>query len=244
MSDIGHNNPPTAVDTVLDTARDLNAWLQEHPVIEAEDVAREAKPMIDRAKLTLKDMEDERTNKVKPLNEQIAGINDSYRKPRTMLQAVLDELTRRVSDFLMAEQYRRERLAAEAARKLAEAEAKAREAERIEKEKIESAKVGELGVDVLAATQEADDKFEEFALAQRQAARAEKDAHVKLGGGFSRAISLRDKETLTVTNLAAAVKALGATEKITQAVISDARAFRKLKGKLPPGVESNVEKGL
>lgn len=76
MHEIGHNLPPGMIDTAGEVTASLGKWLEDHPVIEGEDDAREAKVLVDRTKLCVKDLEAEREGKVKPLNLQVAKIND------------------------------------------------------------------------------------------------------------------------------------------------------------------------
>ena len=65
--------------TAGEIAADLSNWLAEHPVIGNEDEAREAKVYLDRAKLGVLDLEAERTEKVRPLNEKVKEINEHYK---------------------------------------------------------------------------------------------------------------------------------------------------------------------
>ncbi len=244
MTEPGHNNPPDMAATAREVANDLNEWAKENPSIDGEYKAREAKVFIDRAKLCLKDLEDERDAKVRPLNEQVASINEGYRQPRTSLMGILNELQRRLSGFLRAEEARRAAIADQARQAAEEAERLAREAERLEQERLDDARRGELGVDLLGATEQADKAFEDFQKADRQAQIAAKDAKVKIGGGIQRAIGLRQKETLRVQSAFAAIAAIGMTPAIEAAILSAARAYRRLHNKLPPGVEATTEREL
>jgi hypothetical protein len=237
MAGIGHNAPPSMVDTAGETMRDISAWLSENVVI-TEDTAKEAKVYVDRGKLALKDLDDERDSKVRPLNERVKEINDYYRPAKETLTRTLDALGERVSEFLKEEKRKREEAAREAARIAEDAERKAREAERLEQEALGSNSSGELGVDIAAHVVEADNAFRDFEKAQRAALLAERETRVRIGGGFSRAIGLKKKETLTVTDVVTAIEDLGHTKDIDEAIIKGARAYRKLHGKLPNGVES------
>ena len=241
---IGGNNPPDMTVTAGETMKDLSDWMSENPVIEDENKAREAKVYIDRAKLCIKDLEDERDGKVRPLNEQVKEINLYYKGPRTLLERVSEELGQRLASFLREEELRRIE-AANAARALAEeAERRAREAERLEQDALRNAAAGELGVDIQASVVEADAAFGEFERANRQANLAERDTKVKIGGGFSRAISLREKETLTITDPLLVMATTGANEEILKQLRSLARAYRKLHNRLPDGVEATIEREL
>lgn len=240
----GHNNPPDMTVTADETTKDLSDWMAEHPAIQTEEEAREAKVFIDRGKLCLKDLDDERDGRVRPLNEQVREINGYYRPHKDSLSTVLDLLGERLSSFLKEEKRKREEAAREAARIAEEAERKAREAERVERDAIGSASSGELGINIAAHVAEADNAFREYEKAVHQAAIAEKETHVKISGGFSRAMSLKKKETLVVENAIAAITAMGATEDIQESIIKSARAYRKIKGELPPGVKSEITEGL
>ena len=240
----GHNNPPDMTITATEVMKDLSDWMAENPVIQTEESAREGKTYLDRAKLCLKDLDDERDGKVRPLNEQVKEINGYYRSSKEDLSSVVGVLSVRITQFITAERERREEIAREAIRVASEAEIRAREAERVERDSIESANNGELGIDVAANTQTANEAFRDYEKASHQAQIAERDTKVKVGGGFSRAIGLRQKETLQVTDLASALRALGPTEDIKEAIIKSARAYRKLNGKLPDGVVSETREEI
>jgi hypothetical protein len=238
---IGNNNPPDQTVTAADTMRDISAFLSENPLID-EAHAREAKLFIDRGKLAIADLEAERDMKVRPLNEKVKEINSLYKIPRANLETVLSELQARLSSFLKAEEQKRIDAAREAARIADDAKQRAREAERIEQDALGSANSGELGVDIASVVVEADDAFRAYQKADRQAAIAERETKVKISGGFGRALSLKTKETLLVTDAIDAIHAIGVTESITEAILTSARAYRKLHGKLPAGVISETER--
>jgi vacuolar-type H+-ATPase subunit I/STV1 len=248
---IGDNNGPDLIDFSRETMADLSSWMAEHPIIDGEDVAREAKKLLDRAKSCAGDIEAERDKLVRPLNEQITEINARYKsvhntdsKRPGILDKVVSELKARLAVFLKAEEDRR---AAEAeAKRLAaeEAERIAREAEAREREAIENAKAGELGVDVTQVVIEADSRFAEFKKADREAARADRDSHVRIGGGWGRSASLRNKETLVLENYNKAITAIGPHPKIEEAILSAAREYRKTHDKLPAGVTAVFERQL
>lgn len=240
----GHNNPPDMTETASETMRDLSAWLSEHPVIQSEEDAKEAKVFIDRGKLCLKDLDDERDGKVRPLNDKVKEINAHYRPAKESLSSVVGLLSVRVTQFITTERERREKIARDAALRAAEAESRAREAERVEQDAIASADMGELGVDVGAAIQTASSAFREFERSAKTAAIAEKETHVKITGGFTRALSLRTKETLSVTDGELALRSIGLTDDIRDAIIKSARAYRKLNGRLPEGVEAQTTEGI
>lgn len=244
MSEIGHNNPPEVIDLASGVISSISEFMSEWPVVEDEEDARRMKLQVDRAKACIKDLEAERDTKVRPLNEQVSDINGKYRQPRRLLGSLLDEMLARIEDFVFAERERREKIAAEAEAKAREAERLALEAERIEREKLDDASKGEVGVNVAEVIADADQAFEEYEKAERQAILAKREMHVKVGGGFSRAIGLRSKETLHVEQPFVAIMMLGITPDIREAILKAARAWRKVHGTLPDGVVSTTEERL
>jgi hypothetical protein len=242
--EIGGNLPPSMSVTAGEVMRDLSSWMAEHPIIATDEEARESKVYLDRAKLCIADLEDEREKLVRPLNAEVQRINDVYRSPRTLLERVLNELKNRVSAFIRQEEEKRQRIAEEARRKAEAAELAAREAERVEQERIANISSGELGVDVAAAIEDADKAFNDYKRAERQAALAERETKVKIAGGFGRAISNRNKETLIVKDAVKAVTAMADNEGIHEAIIKAARSYRSLRNQLPPGVISETERKL
>lgn len=246
---IGHNQPPESLSFARETMAALSAWMAEHPIIENEDDAREAKKLLDRARSCAGDIEAERDRLVRPLNDQIDAINARYKpvhnkdaKRPGSLDKVINELKARIGAFIKAEEERREREAAEKRRALEEAERLAREAEAKEREAIANAQAGELGVDVTQVVVEADSRFANFKRAERDATRAERDAQVRVGGGWQKSVSLRSKETLRLDNYNKAITAIGPHPKIEEAILSAAREYRKKHGSLPAGVSSAIER--
>lgn len=242
---LGHNQPPDMATTVGEVANDLSNWMAQNPTIETEDKAREAKVLLDRASLGIKDLEDERTNKVRPLNEQVKSINDHYRGPRELLERVADELKTRMDHFLLEEEAKRIAAAEEARKLAAAAEQAARDAERIESERLLDARNhGELDVDVRSTVEEADRAFAAYQKAERQAQIAERETKVRIGGGYRRSISLRSSERLIVTDLVSAVQAMKDSARIIEAVTKSARSYKQVHGEYPPGIKVQIERGI
>jgi hypothetical protein len=248
---IGHNQAPGPLDLASDTMRALSDWMAENPVIETGEQASAAKKLLDSAKSCAADIEDARDKLVRPLNEQVTAINTEHKavhntdakKPGT-LDKIVNTLKASLATFIKAEEQRRE-IEAEAKRLEAEEAARiAREAEEREKEAIANSQAGELGVDVTAVVVEANAAFADFKKADRAATVAERDAHVKIGGGWHKSISLRTKETLVLVSYGKAIKAIGPNDKIRDAILSAARDYRKEKGCLPEGVLSEQTRDL
>ena len=214
----------------------LSAFLRDTPAIEDGEQAREANEFAGRTERTIKDLEATRRGQVDPLNEQVSVINASFRAIRDPLKRALDELRTRLTSYVNKVEAKRQAEADRLAREAAEAEAAARKAEAAEAEAVANAAVGEV-VDVGAAMEAADIAFNEYSEAQRAALIAQRDVTVRLRsvlGGKAR--TLRTSEVLHVTDAVAALAELGVTEAITEAILTSARAYRKLHGRLPGGV--------
>lgn len=235
------NFPPTNIETVQTLASEISDFLKEHPVIEGEDALRTAKPWMDRARLGLADLDAERKGRKQVFQKEIDAIEDEYRTPRTILQRIYEILKDRVTHGIRKEEEIRRREAEEARKRVEEAEKAAREAEQQERESIADASSG-VESDVGSATRHADAAFSAFKRAEREAARAEKATDVKVGGGFSRAISTRFKETLVVEDPLKAISIMGWSERLFAALITDAREYRKRCGQLPHGIISQGER--
>lgn len=241
-ADIGHNRPPSAIDDAQACSKSLSDYLAAHPVVQTEDDARKAKLFLDRGTNTLAELEAAEKKETAPLYKSWKAAIAKYKPATDHLTKIIDQVKARLTVFARAEEERRV-AAAEAARKIAEeAERVAREAERVEAEAKENASLGEVGVDVGAAIETADTTFSQFERANRVAELAERDSHVRIGGGLGRVSTLRTKETLVLEDAVKAIAETGVTEKIREAVLSSARDYRKLHGKLPTGVKATTER--
>lgn len=237
------NNPPSEIELISDTTAELGRWLQEHPVIQNERDAKEGKLLVDRASNGIKDLEAERRKKVDPLNAEVKAINTQYAQPRERLTGIKDILLQRLTDFAREEQRKREEEAQAKRRALEEAEARARAAEEATRTAAQDAAVG-VTTDILNAGNREREAMLEYDRALRVSARAERDTQVKLSGGYKRALSFRSKETLTVINGLVAIDEMGISEALTEAILKEARAYRKRTGHLPVGVVSTTEEVL
>lgn len=231
------NSPRPALEGLNDTASAINKWLMDNPVVETDDQARDGKMMLDRGNLALKDLNDERDGQVRPLNERVDSINNEYRLPRLTAQNLTGILLQRLSAFMKKQQEIAEAAAEEARRLADEKIAAAKEAERVEKEKLADASAGELDVNVAELTQAANNAFDEAKLAIRQAARAEREANVKIGGGFTRSLGLRKRKELRIVDVIEALDDLVIPGIIEEAILKAARAYKRANGKLPRGIE-------
>jgi hypothetical protein len=244
VATVGHNQPPTAIDAARTCFATLSKFLVDNPIIEAEETARGGAALLARAKNTIADIEAERKKLTNPLNDQLRTINAAYKKPRETIESIVDELASRLTAFARAEEEKRIAVAEQMRREAEELARIAREAEAAEQEAKDNAAQGEV-LNVVQKIVEADHAFDQFSAANREAARAERDVPVRLGtGGIGRAVSMRTKETLWVSNWQDAMSELGLTEPIRDAILTSARAYRKLKGELPKGIISEITREI
>ena len=247
----GHNNPPDCIECGAEAAVALSAWLAENPLIYSEEQAREAKLLLDRSKASAGEIEDNRKRETKPLNDKLDEINGRYKamhntdpKKPGVLDKTTNELKRRLTVYAQAEEDKRLALAEAKRREAEEAARIAHEAEAAEQEASANARMGELGVDVTQVVVAADKAAKDFAKLDRAAAVAERDANVKIGGGWNRAVGLRTKETLVLESYGRAITAIGPNEKVRDAILSAARDYRREKGQLPDGVRSETSREI
>jgi hypothetical protein len=240
LATIGHNNPPPSeVTKTLDI--ELRVFLREHPVIQSPAEANLAAGLTQRAKNTLADIEADRKRLVGPLNDQVKSINAEYGEAASPIQSGLILLKGRMTDYAAAEELRRQEIAEALRIEAKAAEERASQAIRDAQEAVQNASFGE-AVDVVTAKQDAVRAFNDARRADRAFARAERDAeHVRLAPGLgARAMSLRSQTELTVTDATLAIGAMGLTETIAEAILTSARAYKKLKGNYPPGIAVNT----
>lgn len=241
---IGGNNPPGPIEDARTEYKTLAQFLANNPVIADEDAARAAKLQRDRTKATLKSLNDAKEAECGPLNKIWKDALEKFRAPRESLEKLVEQLDNRLGDYAKAEKAKALAIAEEAARVAAEKERLAREAEAAERAAIENAKAGEF-TDVGTATEKADEAFAEFEASSRFAKRAEKETKVRIGGGFGKAIGLRTVKSLVLDDAAKAIAAIGPNEKITEAILSAAREWRKAHdGALPDGVREISEEKI
>jgi hypothetical protein len=242
-----HNNPPSPIDFAGVAMADLSGWLKNNPVIQTPEQAKEGALFVERSRKTLQDLDDARKKEVSPLNERVKGINEQYRSVGGPMANVLSELRRRLTDYTAREEARRIHAAELARQAAADAEMEARRAEEAEREAKQNATLGEI-TDVAAAIVAADQTFSDYAKADRAAQIAESQKHVRLQSQLGgKALSLREQETLVVTDMLMAVEALmlaHITERIKEGILKAARTYRKVRGVLPPGVRSEITRSI
>src|SRR5580658_5375110 len=110
MTGMGHNKPPSLIEIAKTLTASWGMWMGDYPVVLDEVQARESKMELDRAKLLLKDLEDERKSKTAPLLDQVDTIRNEYRQPERTLGNVINEMMERLQAYVRAEEKKRERL--------------------------------------------------------------------------------------------------------------------------------------
>jgi hypothetical protein len=244
MPAIGHNNPPSPLEYINEAIIDLAKFLLDTPVITDPVQAAEAGLLAERCRKTLQDVEDARKALTGPLNEKVKTINERFKSARSPLETVVAELRIRLTDYAAREEARRIRIAEDQRLAAEAAEMEARRAEEAERAAKANATQGEI-VDVANACIAADQAFSRFEKADRAAAVAERDTHVRipsqLGG---KALSMRTREVLTVDNALKAISEIGSNEKINEAILVAAREYRRTYGRLPAGISSATTRSI
>lgn len=242
---IGGNNPPSPIDESRPAYKRLAQFLKDTPAIEDEAAAILANENLAIGKAVVKTLSDAQSAEADPLYSEWKAARAKYQGAIDNMSKVVDEVADRLKRFMLAEEARRQHEADEKRRLAEEAEHTAREAERLEAEARENAAVGEVGVDVAAAIEQADTAFAEFKKSDREANVAEKDATVRFRSRFAaKATSLRTVKTLVLVDASKAIAAMGITEKIKEAIISSARDYRKEKEYLPDGITETEERTI
>lgn len=264
---MGANNPPpdpkpSAIELAKPVfEQTLGPFLKDNPVITNETESREAKAILDRATAALKTVEAERTETLAPIREKVEEINSTYHKVHNtdakrpgLWDTLVKELKIRMTKYATAEESRRQQALAAARKVLEDAERIAREKDAAAREAAASAAQGICGEDFAGAVEQADTAFNAYERAGRFAARAEKETKVRIVGGSGNAVSLRNVETLTVTDWKAAIEAicinddpdepLRLPKELADMICRLARTYRSAFGELPPGIAASFDRKL
>lgn len=242
FSPIGHNRPPTAIEHAVSMFKSLDKFLNDNPVIQDQDAAIDAKLVFDRAQMTLTELEKEKEAESKPLHSAWQECLAKFRAPRENLERLFGILRQRMTDYAKAEKRRLEAEAAERARIAAEAEAKMLAALKAETEAKEDAEVGVLDAKIGEAIQNTDAAYVAFRDADAAKTQVEKAAeHVGFKGGFGNAVNLKTVKVPVIKDAAKVFAAVGATDDVKAALMKSARAYKKLRGSWPDGIEEVEE---
>ena len=247
LATLGHNMPPDVIGTAKDALAELNGFLKENPVVQTAADAKQAGAWLERTRGSLKELEDDRTRQVGPLNAQVKKINDLFRAAREPLEKVCNELRRRLTAYTTAEELKR---AAEAERLRLQAEAMAEAARQkaaAADDAIAGADVGELS-DVGTAIADADAAIKAAGKADRAAARAERESTVRIasvmGGRALAPRTVTRLRTRSVEDACKALRAIGLTPEVDEFVCSLARRYEKQLDEWPDWIEVTVERSI
>ncbi|MGH7226013.1 MAG: hypothetical protein ACRELF_22575, partial [Gemmataceae bacterium] len=222
----------------------LKSFIADNPVIQTAEEAQKAGAWIESTRKTLASLEDERKPKVGPLNDAIKSINDSYRAIREPLEKLLTVIRGRFNKWDADERARRE---AEAERVRLEAEEAARKAQELIDEANEAIADAEAGIctDAGTAVVDAQDAMRAANKLDRAAGRAERATNVRVASTLGgKALASRSKRIIVIDDPVAAVKAIGCTEKIAEAIKQSAKTFEEIHGELPAGVHATIERSI
>jgi hypothetical protein len=240
------NNPSSSLFHAKDALDELKKWLTDNPIVEHQPQLKAGTALKERTLIALNGARTEREGKTKPIREQLNAIFAEYDlvKDKGVLERAYNELRKRLTDYAVAVEAARIAEAERLRKEAEERERLAREAEAAEREAIENAQAGEC-TDAAGAIEQADAAFTEFRRADKTAAIAEKNVPLRVGsvlGGKS--ISMRTTEKLVIEDAFAALKVLGLTEDIEEAILKSARAFRKEFNELPTGVRATFVRSM
>lgn len=240
------NCPPSALDYAADALTELANWLKDYPIIQKLGDAKLGVALKERTLIALNAAREERQAKTQPLRDQLNEIFAEYDlvKDKGTLERGYNELRKRLTAFATMQEAARIAEAERLRQEAAEAERLAREAEAAEQEAIANATEGEC-TDVGAAIQQADTTFSDFRRADKQAAIAERNVPLRFGSAIGgKSVSMRTTEKLVIENVELAIKAIGLTDKIAEAILSSARDFRKEFNELPAGIAATFERSM
>lgn len=243
---------PSEIDRAKEAFAELRDFLKDNPVFLTAEEAKLGAGYIERTRVTLKATRDERNSKTRPLLDELDTIRSAYdlvrEKTKTneggLLERAYNALRDRLTKYTNKVEAER---AAEAERLRKEAEEReriAREAERVEQDAIACADVGEC-TDVAGAIEHADQAFSEFKTANRQAAIAERNVTARFSSALGgKSVSARTYEVLEIDDFDKAIKVLGITPRIREAVLLSAKEFRTEFGELPAGITATFERRI
>lgn len=249
------DNSPTEtseIDRAKEAFEELRDFLKSTPVILQPGEAKLGAGYMERTRVALKAAREERETKTRPFMDRLAAIRTVYdlvrEKSKTneggLLEKAYTALRDRMTKYADAVEAERIAEATRLREAAAEQERIAREAAATEQDAIDNATVGEC-TDVGAAIEQADQAFSTFQRADRLAAIAERAVPVRfksvLGG---KSLTSRTTEVLEIEDFAKAIRILGCTDKIRDAILLSAKDFRNEFGELPAGVKATFKRSM
>lgn len=239
-----HNNPPSPIDSAKEAMAELSKFAEDNPVIQDFPQAKLYAAYIERTRVALAAMEDERKPQADPLNAKLEAINKPYRIVRQPLEKLYEIVKARLSKYNNAVEAARLKEAQRLREAAEAAERAARAAEAEEAAAIAGAEVGEI-TDVGGAIIEADGAFKDFRKADRAAATAERNVPVRIASIMgNKSLSMRTSEVFIVEDACAALTAMGCSDDLKRQIIKDAKRYREATGELPDGIRSEFQRSL
>lgn len=204
--DLGHNNPPSAIDAAAEVVLTAEAFIVECPEILDADQAKEAGGLVEQLRAARKTLTSALKSDMAPHDQAIADLKAEYKPVANQIDANGVSLMKMSSAWLQKE---RARIAAEKAAQEAEARRLREEADRIRREAEEAARDS---VADASAAEEAARAAAEASAANRTAREAERVAFKKpeaatiKGDTAKRAMRLTTYWSAVVTDEAAAIE--------------------------------------
>tara|TARA_R110000868_G_scaffold182850_1_gene423996 strand:+ start:786 stop:1448 length:663 start_codon:yes stop_codon:yes gene_type:complete len=218
-----------------------------HPAVSTEEDGREAARLIARARKCMQDAESERKALVQPHVDAQRETNSASKASLSGLVSMLSALTDRLWVFTKAAEDRKAEEAIAAGRRAHEAASASVAAANAYADAVDDQSQGEIGVDVLARQEAAAKAKADADRAYREAQRREREMAVRYSPGkdMGRAITARNHEVLCVDDMGAAMAVMiPYSEGLIEAVLTAARAYRKVHDRLPPGIGTRTERGI
>jgi DNA repair exonuclease SbcCD ATPase subunit len=253
MASIGHNNPPSPIEDLKERAglirASLNQAMKEAPVIQTQEDGEKYANAIKAGKSMAKEIEDKRKAADKPFNDAKAAnkaAHDAIAKPVNDLVKVASD---KLSDWLIAEEARRQKELALLRQQEKEAEEAAAKLIAEAEEAIEDSNQGVVE-DLDEKITAANEAYDAQQAQARATATAARNVRPILKGSIAggRGLSLRTKKEIVVDDPYAALRDMakhGADlSKVKEVIASCARAFKSEHKRLPNGVSETEERSI
>lgn len=229
---LGNISAFSPLEIARDAERELLDFLRKNPTIKDDFGAKEAKLAYDMAKKAFNELENARDKKTQPLHKAWHDAVAEFKPTIESFKSNIAAIDKIMQSYLREKKRAAEALAAEAERVRLEKERLAREAIAAlrEKENAEPALQD-------AASEQATKAWSEYESAERECDSAKKATEVKIEGGFKNNMGLRAVKKIQVLDDAiVAIKEMGVTDDIKEAVLKSARFYKRMSGRLPAGV--------
>ena len=103
---IGHNNPPSAIDSALEITAAASAWVGASPEILDEAMAKEASDLVAKLRTAKANLAAALKADLAPHDEAIAGVKALYKAPADQVQALGAQLLSMSTAWIQKERVR------------------------------------------------------------------------------------------------------------------------------------------